>query len=385
MAHQVVDDKSQMDLMEQLINKGLEGLPEVLTALINQAMVVERQRHIQAGPYERTADRQDYANGYKPKQLKTRIGKLPLQVPQTRRGDFYPSCLERGLRSERALKLAIAEMYFQGISTRKVKKVMEELCGFEVTSSEVSNAAKLLDGELEKWRTRPLGKYRYLFMDAQYEKIRYAGHVRDCAVLIAVGVDDSGHRDILGLSVSLSEHEVHWREFLCQLQKRGMHGVELIISDAHSGLKAARKTVFPGIPWQRCQFHLQQNAQSYVTKRSKRREVADVIRSILTAPNEQIALQLLSQAVKTYEGSMPKLSAWMEGNIPESFSHFNFPEDHRRRIRTSNVMERLNKENRRRTRTVGVFPNAESCERLISAILVEIADEWQTGVRYLTF
>lgn len=385
MAHQVTDDNPHSDLMELLIDKGLEGLPEVFTALINQAMVYERQRHIQAGPYERTAQRQDYANGYKPKQLKTRVGKLALQVPQTRNGEFYPSCLERGMRSERALKLAIAEMYFQGISTRKVKNVMEELCGFEITSSEVSDSAKLLDDELEKWRTRPLQRCRYLYLDAQYEKVRYAGCVRDCAVLIAVGIDDSGRRNILGLSVALSEHEVHWRDFLCQLQTRGMHGVELIISDAHAGLKAARKTVFPGIPWQRCQFHLQQNAQSYVTKRSKRREVADVIRSILTAPNEQVARQLLSQAVKTYEQSMPKLSSWMEENIPESLSHFQFPEEHRRRIRTSNVMERLNKENRRRTKKVGVFPNTESCERLISAILMEISDEWQTGVRYLTF
>lgn len=380
-----VNGNPETDPMELLIDKGLEGLPEALTALINQAMLLERQRHIQAEPYERTADRRDYANGFKSKEMKTRIGKLSLQIPQTRNSDFYPTCLERGMRSERALKLAIAEMYFQGISTRKVKKVMEELCGFEITSSEVSDAAKLLDDEMEKWRTRTLGNYRYLYLDAQYEKVRYAGQVRDCAVLIAVGINDTGHRDILGLSVSLSEHEVHWRDFLLQLQSREMHGVELIISDAHAGLKAARKTVFPGILWQRCQFHLQQNAQSYVTKRSKRREVADVIRSVLTAPNEQVARELLSQAVKTYESSMPKLSSWMEENIPESFSHFQFPEEHRRRIRTSNIMERLNKENRRRTRIVGVFPNTASCERLITAVLMEIADEWLSGVRYLTF
>ncbi len=380
-----VNDNPETDPMELLIEKGLEGLPEVLTAVINQAMVLKRQRHIQAEPYERTADRRDYANGFKSKEMKTRIGKLSLQISQTRSSDFYPTCLERGMRSERALKLVIAEMYFQGISTRKVKHVMEELCGFEITSTEVSQAAKLLDEELEKWRTRPLKSYRYLYLDAQYQKMRYGGHVRDCAILIAAGVDDAGKRDILGPSVSLSEHEVHWREFLCQLQERGMHGVELIISDAHSGLKAARKAVLPGIPWQRCQFHLQQNAQSYVTKQSKKREVANVIRSILTAPDDCTAKQLLNDAVKKYEKEMPKLSTWMEENVPESLNYFQFPREHHQRIRTSNLVERINREIRRRTRSVSVFPNTESCERLVSAILIEIADEWQTGIRYLTF
>ena len=380
-----VNDNSERDPMELLIDQGLEGLPEAITTLINQAMILERQRHIQANPYERTTDRKDYANGFKPKKIKTRIGKLALQIPQTRQSEFYPNCIERGMRSERALKLAIAEMYFQGISTRKVKHVMEELCGFEITSTEVSQAAKLLDDELSQWRNRSLSSYRYLYLDAQYQKIRYAGSVRDCAILIAAGVDDNGKRDILGVSVSLSEHEVHWREFLCQLQERGMHGVQLIISDAHAGLKAARKTVFPGIPWQRCQFHLQQNAQSYVTKRSKKREVASVLRSILTAPDDSTAKQLLTDAVKKYEHEMPKLSGWMEENVSESLNHFHFPEQHHQRIRTSNLMERLNKEIRRRTRQVGVFPNEESCERLVSAILIEIADEWQTGICYLTF
>lgn len=379
------NDKSDTDLMEQLIDQGLDGLPEVITTLINHAMELERQKHLQASPYERTDQRKGYANGYKPKQIKTRLGKLHLQIPQTRGSDFYPSCFERGMRSERALKLAVAEMYFQGISTRKVKKVMEELCGFEITSSEVSDAARLLDDELSKWRNRPLGKYPYVYFDAQYEKVRYAGHVRDCAILIAVGVCPSGHRDVLGLSVSLSEHEVHWREFMCQLQQRGMHGVELLISDAHAGLNAARKTVFPGIPWQRCQFHLQQNAQSYVTKMSKKREVASVIRSILTAPDPETAQYLLEKAVEGYEKTMPKLAQWMEDNVPESFAHFAFPEAHQRRIRTSNLVERLNKEVRRRTKKVGVFSNAESCERLVSAVLMEISDEWQAGVKYVTF
>lgn len=382
MAHRVNDNASE-DFLEPVLHEGLSGLPEALTRLINQAMIVERERHLKADRYERSPERTGYANGYKPKQLKTRVGKLDLLVPQTREGDFYPSCIERGQRSERALKIAVAEMYFQGVSTRKVKSIMEELCGFELTSSEVSNAAKLMDDELAQWRTRRIGSYNYVYLDAVYEKVRYGGHVRDCAVLIAIGINQEGYRDILGLSVALSEHEVHWREFLSDLQQRGLHGIKLLISDDHAGLKAARKAILPGIPWQRCHFHLQQNAQSYVTTHDKKREVGNVIRSILTAPDIESARDLLARAIKTYEEKMPKLAAWMEKNIPEGFTHFDFPEKHQRRIRTSNPLERLNKEIRRRTKVVGIFPNTESCERLISAVLMEKAEDWLSGWRYL--
>jgi transposase-like protein len=372
-------------IFETLIDKGLEGLPEVLASVINQAMKLERQRYLQAAPYERTEERLSHANGFKPKQLNTRIGPLNLSVPQTRDCEFYPSCLEQGMRSERALKMAIAEMYFQGVSTRKVKSIMQELCGFELTSTEVSRAAALLDDELNLWRKRKLGVYRYVYLDAIYEKIRYEGHVRDCAVLVAVGVNAKGYREIIGLSAELSEAEVHWRDFLLSLQNRGLQGVELFISDAHAGLKAARKTVFPSIPWQRCHFHLQQNAQAYVTKQSRKSEVAAVIRSILTASNESKAIELLNEAIRLFETDMPRLAQWMENNIVEALTHFQFPHEHHRRIRTSNLLERINKEIRRRTRVVGVFPNTQSCERLITAVLMEISQEWETGVRYLTF
>ena len=373
------------DLFEPLLDRGLEALPEILTRVLNQAMEIQRSRHLQAEPYERTEERRGYANGYKPKQLHTRAGKLSLKIPQTRDSEFYPNCLKRGMRSERALKIAVAEMYFQGVSTRNVKEVMESLCGFDLTSTEVSRSAALLDEEFETWRNRKLGKFIYVYLDAMYEKVRYGGCVQDCAVLLAIGVNDQGHREILGLSVELSEHEVHWRTFLTRLQERGLQGTTLIISDDHAGLKAARKAVFPSIPWQRCQFHLQQNAQSYVTKQSKRREVASFIRAILTAPTQEEAERLLKQTIKQYEKEMPRLADWMEKNIPEGLTHLQFPENHHRLIRTSNVLERLNREIRRRTRTVGVFPNTASCERLISSVLIEINDDWVTGKKYLTF
>jgi putative transposase len=221
-------------------------------------MQAERKQHLSAAPYQQTPEREAHANGYKPKTMQTRIGKITFDVPQVREGGFYPEALEKGLRSERALTLSLAEMYVQGVSTRKVKAITEQLCGTSVSSTQqVSNAAALLDTELEKWRNRPLGECPYLFLDAYYEQVREDGQVRDLAVLTAVGVNIVGKREILGVSVSLSEHEVHWRAFLESLKGRGLGGVQLGTSDDHAGLRAARLAVFGGIPWQRCQFHLQ--------------------------------------------------------------------------------------------------------------------------------
>lgn len=373
------------DVVELLAHDGFDSLGEAIRRIINEAMRLERQRHLGVGgPYERSENRRGHANGYKSKNVQTRVGSLDLDVPQVRDSSFYPSSLEKGLRSERALKVALAEMYVQGVSTRKVAKITEQLCGFEVTSSQVSRAAKELDGVLEQWRNRPLGAYPYVYLDARYEKVRHNGSVIGMAVLIAVGISATGHRQILGTSVSLSEQEVHWREFLRHLQHRGLHGVTLFISDAHEGLKAARTAIFPSVPWQRCQFHLQQNAQAYVPKRAMKKEVAHDIRSIFNAPNEEEAKRLLDQLLTRYETSAPRLVEWAETNLPEGLTVFTFPADHRRRIRTSNPLERTNKEVRRRTRVATIFPNEDSCLRLVSAVLMEISEEWETGRVYLS-
>ena len=371
------------EITEILFNEGMNGLDTAISIFINEAMQIERNKHLKAEPYERSHERQGYANGFKDKKLKTRVGALNLKIPQVRDGDFYPSFLEKGLRSERALMLSMAEMYVNGVSTRKVQNIMEQLCGFNVSSSEVSRASKLLDEELEKWRKRSLGLYKYLFLDARYEKIRYEGRVIDCAILVAIGIGENGKREILGISAKLSEHEVHWRGFLQDLQSRGLHGVELVTSDAHSGLKAAKKAVFPSIPWQRCQFHLQQNAQSYIPKKSLKKQVAFDIKSIFNAPNIIEAERLLKLTSQKYEKGAPNLAAWMVDNLPEGFTVFTFPLSHWRRLRTSNIVERLNREIKRRTRIVGVFPNVASCERLISAVLLEICEEWQIADMYL--
>lgn len=371
------------DVLKLLAADGFNGLGEAVRRLINEAMRLERQNHLGVGPYERSEARQGYANGFKPKTVQTRLGELEFSVPQVRDGGFYPSSLEKGLRSERALKLALAEMYVQGVSTRKVAQVTEKLCGFEVTSSQVSRAAQELDSVLEQWRNRPLGAYPYVYLDARYEKVRNNGAVVDMAVLVAIGVSDTGMRQILGTSVALSEQEAHWRDFLRRLQERNLHGIKLFISDAHEGLKAARKAVFPSIPWQRCQFHLQQNAQAYVPKQDMKKSVAVDIRSIFNAPTEVEAKRLLIQLLERYEKSAPRLVAWAEKNIPEGLVVFLFPSDHWRRIRTSNILERVNKEIRRRTRVATIFPNDASCLRLISAVLMETSEEWETGRIYL--
>ncbi|HBI22369.1 MAG TPA: IS256 family transposase [Legionella sp.] len=372
-------------IIEQLCNEGFEGITGAVITLLNEAMKLDRTRHLQALPYERSDDRQGYANGYKPKTVNSKLGKLTLSVPQVRDSDeeFYPSCLEKGLRSERALKAALAEMYIQGVSTRKVKAITEALCGYEVSSSQVSRITKELDAEFEQWRTRPLGKTRYLMVDARYEKVRHGGHVIDNAVLVAHGIDDEGMKRIIGVSVSLSESEVHWRSFFESLVKRGLHGIELIISDAHSGLKAARKSVFPSVPWQRCQFHLQQNAQGYVTKKSMKQAVANDIKAIFTAPNLVEAQRLLQLTTEKYREKAPLLSAWMEENIPEGLTIFSFPQEHWKKLRTSNLAERVNKEIKRRTKIVGIFPNCDSCLRLVTALLVEMDEEWALGRAYL--
>jgi len=380
------ENKTIEGAVELLKVNGFDGLAEAVTVLLNAAMVAERSEYLGAAPYERSATRIGYANGYKDKTLKTRLGALPLQVPQTRDCEFYPHSLERGLRSERALLLAIAEMYVQGVSTRRVKKIVEELCGLEVSSTQVSRAAAELDEMLEAWRTRDLGCYRYVVLDAQYEKVRQCGQVLDAAVLIACGVDDEGNRDVLGCSVSLSEAEVHWRAFLAELKDRGLYGIELIVSDAHEGLKAARKAVFPSVPWQRCQFHLQQNAGHYVPKLSLRAPVAADIRAIFNAPDREEAEHLLEKLLARYEKIAPKLTRWAEEAIPESFTVFSLPASHRRRLRTTNLVERLNEEIRRRTRVARLFPNEASCLRLVSAVLMEISEDWQTAERrYVVF
>jgi transposase-like protein len=378
----------QDPFLNLLLNEGLQNaLPRIAEILINTAMLLERETHIGAAPYQRGVERNGYANGFKSRNFQTGIGALKLSVPQVRESDsvFSSSLLEKGSRSDRALKSAIATMYVEGVSTRRVTKVMEQLCGFEVSSGQVSKLNKQLDHEFEKWRTRPLPPIAYMTLDATYHKVRIDGVVRDCATLTAYGIRCAdGKRIILGVSCALSEAEVHWRVFLNGLKERGIGIPSLVTSDAHGGLKAALKAALNGTPWQRCQFHLQQNAQEYVTKQDLKAKVAADIRAIFNADDRAHAEERLKQFVKIYSQSQPKLAAWAEENLPDGFTVFAFPEAHRRRLRTSNACENVNRQIKARTRVVGLFPSEESLLRLVSGVLTEISETWETGKAYLS-
>ncbi len=255
-------DTTMAAVLEQLTAEGPQAMAQVMTTLMNLAMRLEREQYLGASHYERSSGRRGYANGVKPKKVDTAAGTLTLDVPKTAGvpEPFFPQSLERGRRSCRAVMLAAAEMYVKGVSTRAVEKVLAEFGIEGLSSTQVSRAAAMLDEELEAWRSRPLGRFRYLFLDARYEKTREQGVADDCAVLTAIGIEPSGKRRILGVYVAFSEAEAHWRAFLENLVARGLRGVEFITSDDHPGLKAARQAVLPGARWQRCQFHLAQNA-----------------------------------------------------------------------------------------------------------------------------
>lgn len=262
--------------------------------------------------------------------------------------------------------------------------ITEELCGFELNSAQVSRVATILDNELKKFRERPLGQIAYLYLDADYQKVRTDGQVRDLAVLKAVGVNEQGYREVLGISCSLSEAEVHWRNFLESLMQRGLKGVQLLISDDHSGLRAALRAVMPSVPWQRCLFHLAQNAQSYAPSQPMKSEIAQAVKDIYQALDKEEGERRMKEIVKKYEKRAPKFSAWLEENSAEGMTFYSYPREHWKKIRTVNVVERLNEEVKRRTRVARLFPNEASCERLVTAVLMEIHEEWISGKRYLT-
>lgn len=390
MAHHENEATTMHGILDMLVENGLEGMADAMATMLNEAMKLERSTALRAEPGERSPERLGYANGFKTKRLNSRAGRLDLEIPQVRPlpdGEaisFYPRSLERGLRSERAFKLAIAEMYLKGVSTRKVAEITQDLCGLDVTSAQVSRATAELDEQLEAWRNRELGECPYLVLDARYEKVRHGGSVVDCAVLVAVGVRADGKRTVLGASVSLSEAEVHWREFLETLQERGLFGVRCIASDDHAGIKAALAARFPGTPWQRCQFHMQRNAQAYVPRQELKEPVARDLRAIFNATDRRDAEERLARTVEKYRKSAPKLASWIERAIPEGLTVFDLPETHRRRMRTTNVLERLNREIRRRTRVATLFPNEDSLLRLVTALVAEISDEWEIGRIYLS-
>ena len=370
------------EIMELLMHTGIsENLAQCIQMLVNEAMKMERTSYLNASPYQRTPDRFDQANGFKPKTLTTRVGELDLSVPQTRNGGFYPSVIQKGLRSERALLATIAEMYIQGVSTRKVTKILHELCDCQISSAQVSRVVQSLDDTLETWRKRPLGHFSYLMLDARYEKVRYDHEIRNCAVIWGIGIRDDGSREVLGVHVAFSEAEINWRDFLSSLVLRGFKGVSYIVSDAHEGLTKAVKSVFPGVSWNRCHTHLSRNIQDHVSKSANKALVAQDLRSILQASDLDTAQLLLNRFADHWAHLEPKLVDWAQINIPQGFQALKLDPKLRRSLRTSNLIERFNREIKRRSYVVRIFPNFDSCLRLVSAVLIEFNDDWSTGRR----
>lgn len=372
-----------LEALSSLSQDGLINLSPVLEKLMNELMKLEREQVVGASHYERTDDRKGYCNGFKNKTLATRSGKLELKVPQTRGISFYPQCLERGERSERALKLAVAEMYFSGVSTRRVKQITEELCGMEISSTQVSRLASLLDDELEKFRKRALEEMPIIYLDAHYEKVRHEGQVRSLAILKGIGINREGKREVLGVSCSLSEAEIHWRNFIEDMLSRGLKGIQLIVSDDHKGLKAALRSSLPSVPWQRCVFHLCQNAQHHSPSITMRGEIAQAVKDIYQAVDLTEARGRMKETVARYEGRAKKFCDWLEDNFEEGLAFYKFPRAMWRKIRTVNMVENLNKEVRRRTNVVRVFPNESSALRLISAVLADKHEDWASERIYL--
>ena len=363
-------------------------LREIVERVVQQILEAEMSEHIGAAPYERTEKRTGQRNGYKPRTLRTRVGTLNLLVPQDREGTFSTRLFARYQRNEKALVLALMQMYVEGVSTRKVKDITEELCGTSFSKSLVSQLATRLDAELEAWRNRPLEAegYPYLFVDARYEKVRVGSRIVSQGVLVVSGVRQTdGLREILAVEIADTESEATYQELFRSLKRRGrgLEGVELVVSDDHEGLKAAVSRHFQGAAHQRCQVHYMRNLLGMVGH-AKRKELGADLRAIFAVPAREQALRIASSAAEKWRAKgHEKVAGHIEEHLEECLTCLAFPESHRRRIRTTNGLERLNQEIKRRTRVVRIFPNRESCLRLVSALAMEQSEEWITGRRYL--
>jgi len=357
-------------------------LRESLRWVVEQLMEAEVSQLIGAELGERTPDRATHRNGYRPRRWDTRAGEMELQIPKLRRGSYFPSFLEPRRRSERALLNVVQQAYVTGVSTRKVDQLVESL-GLRISRSEVSRIAQGLDEQVEAFRQRPLeGRYPYLWLDAKVEKVRDGGRVRRKCLVIAHAVHESGRREVIGLDVGEAETEAFWREFLRGLVKRGLVGVQLAISDAHPGLKAAIAQVL-GCPWQRCTVHFLRDCLGHA-RREQQPMLAALVRPIFNADELADARDQLSAAVAALEGKLDKVAAMLEQAEEDILAFYSFPPDHWRKLRSTNPLERLNREIGRRTDVVGIFPDDGSLVRLTTMLCIEQNDEWLVGRRYLS-
>jgi putative transposase len=373
---EIVDVKALLERDEDFLRSAVE-------ALLQAVLEAEMSLAVGAEKGERTPARLGYRSGYYGRSLITRVGTLELRVPQDRQGRFSTQLFERYQRSEKALVGALAEMYVQGVSTRKVKAITEELCGHEFSASAISDINKTLDSSLKAFAERRLEEdFAYLILDARYERVREAGVIVSQAVLIAIGIDWDGRRQILGVELANRESRSSWKEFLVDLKARGLAGVELVVSDDHAGLTAAIREVLPEAAWQRCYVHFLRNALDHLPRKADddclqelrwmydRRDLAEVRRD-------------LAHWLARWQAKYPKLTAWVEDNIEETLTFYRLPLAHHKHLKSTNMLERLNQEIKRRTQVVRIFPNGESCLRLVRALAVETHENWLEAIRYL--
>jgi len=365
----------------------MEGQKDFLKPLVQevvqQVLEAEMQEAIEAERYERTSERKSYRSGYYRRGLITRVGRLELRVPQDREGRFSTELFARYQRSEQALVAALAEMYVQGVSTRKVKAVTEELCGHEFSASTVSEINKGLDGKLAAFASRRLEEpYPYLIMDARYEKVREAGVIRSRAVMIAIGINWDGRREVLAVELANRESESSWRDFLLGLKGRGLSGVEFVVTDDHAGLRRAIQELLPEAAWQRCYVHFLRNALDYLPRKADD-DCLTELRWLYDRKSLEEAHQDLAAWLKKWQGKYPKLCDWVEANIEETLTFYRLPRQHHKHMKSTNMLERLNEEIKRRTHVVRIFPHEASCLRLVRALAAEIHEDWIEATRYL--
>jgi transposase-like protein len=366
-----------------LASEHSDVLREAVRLMLIEIMEGEVEQHTGAGPYERSPERTTQRNGYRQRQWDTRVGTLELAIPRLRAGSYFPSFLEPRRRSEQALVAVVAEAYVNGVSTRKVERLVAQLGIESMSRSTVSRLCRVLDEQVQIFRARPLeGRYPYLWLDAKVERVREPGGVRHKALVVAYGVHESGRREVLGIDVGEAETEAFWREFLRGLASRGLDGVKLCVSDAHEGLKRAIAQVV-GCPWQRCTVHFARDMQGHV-HRSQQQMVAAAIRQVFAAENATAARARLAEVVATLEAAAPKVALLLEASEEELLAFMAFPAEHWSKLRSTNPLERLNKEIARRSDVVGIYPNDASLVRLAGALLIEQNDEWLVGRRYLS-
>ncbi len=360
-----------------------DGIRRLLERVVQEVLEGEMDETVGAEKSERTGSRRGYRSGYYGRTLVTRVGKLELRVPQDRAGRFRTEVFERYQRSEKAFVGTLAEMYVQGVSTRKVKEITEELCGHEFSAATVSRMNQSLDVELAKFGSRRLEEeYPYLVLDARYEKVREDGVIRSQAVQVAIGINREGRRCVLAVELANRESSSSWRDFLVKLQQRGLRGVELVVTDDHAGLKQAVVEVLPGAAWQRCYVHFLRNALDYLPRKANDDCLVE-LRWLYDRHDLEQARQDLGAWLVKWQSKYPKLCAWVEANIEETFTFYRLPAEHHKHMKSTNMLERINEELKRRTQVVRIFPDGASCLRLVRALAVEMHEAWIEATRYL--